>query len=241
MDLKEEGLIAGPLDRHWYYASKFAALKRMIADGEPLGTRHRSVLDVGAGSGFFSRQLLAAGLCDRAVCVDPGYESERDETEAGRPITFRRDVAASDSDLVLMMDVLEHVPDDEALVRLYRAKVAPGAVFVVTVPAFQFLWSGHDVYLEHYRRYTLSGIEAVLDRAGLVVERGCYVFGLLFPLVATMRLGARLLPARPPGSAMGDPAPPIAAALKAIMAVERPVMLYNRLAGVTAMVRARAP
>ena len=193
------------------------------------------------GSGFFFRRLLATGLCHRAVCVDPGYDSEYDGTEAGRPIAFRREVMQSDSDLVLMMDVLEHVPDDEALVRLYRAKVAPGTVFVVTVPAFQFLWSGHDVFLEHYRRYTLRGIEAVLDRAGLVVERGCYVFGMLFPLVAAMRLGQRLLPQRPARSAMGDPSPPVSAVLKAIMAAERSFLLRNRIAGVTAMVRARVP
>ena len=241
MDLKEEGLIAGPLERHWYYASKFAALKRIIADSSTSYGRPYSVLDVGAGSGFFSRQLLRAGLCGHAVCVDPGYESERDEVESGRSLAFRREVTTSDSNLVLMMDVLEHVPDDVALVDLYRSKVAPRTAFVVTVPAFQFLWSGHDVFLEHYRRYTLRGIEAVLRRAGLVVERGCYVFGFLFPAVTVMRFGQRLLPARPARSAMGEPALPISALLKTIMAIERPVMLHNRLAGVTAVVRARVP
>ncbi len=58
-----------------------------------------------------------------------------------------------------MMDVIEHVEDDVGLVRGYVDKVAGGTRFIVTVPALMWLWSGHDVFLEHYRRYTLTSIE----------------------------------------------------------------------------------
>ena len=54
-----------------------------------------------------------------------------------------------------MMDVLEHVSDDVGLVREYAKRAKPGTRFVVSVPAFMWLWSGHDVFLEHHRRYTL--------------------------------------------------------------------------------------
>jgi hypothetical protein len=57
------------------------------------------------------------------------------------------------------MDVIEHVEDDVGLVREYANKVAPGTRFITTVPAFMWLWSGHDVFLEYFRRYTLRGSE----------------------------------------------------------------------------------
>ena len=77
------------------------------------------------------------------------------------------------------------------LVRHYATKVPSGAHFLVTVPAFRFLWSGHDVFLEHKRRYTLAEIEQTMRDAGLEVVRGAYYFGLVFPLAAAVRLATR--------------------------------------------------
>ena len=150
MDLKEEDILGSDIGRHWYYQSKAAALRRMVG-----GLRPQRLLDVGAGSGFFSRHLLANGA-QSALCVDVGYERTWDETVGGKPVLYRRDCDATDCDLVLMMDVLEHVDNDAGLVSHYATKVPAGAHFLVTVPAFRFLWSGHDVFLEHKRRYTLA-------------------------------------------------------------------------------------
>ena len=83
-----------------------------------------------------------------------------------KPLLFRRSVDRSDVDLVHLMDVIEHVEDDVGLVREYVDKVAPGTRFIVTVPAFMWLWSGQDVLFEHFRRYTLAGIERVLRAVG---------------------------------------------------------------------------
>ena len=186
MDLKEEDILGADIGRHWYYRSKAAALRRMVG---PLGPRR--ILDVGAGSGFFSRHLLAEAGAQSALCVDIGYASDRDDNEDGKPVLYRRDTGPTDCDLVLMMDVLEHVDDDRGLVRHYAAKVPAGAFFLATVPAFRFLWSGHDVFLEHKRRYRLGEIEAAMRDAGLDVVRGAYYFGFVFPLAAAVRLATR--------------------------------------------------
>ena len=115
--------------------------------------------------------LLAppAGRDRRAIRALRRYRlsSERDDSVAGKPVLYRRDTGPTDCDLVLMMDVLEHVDDDRGLLRHYAAKVPPGAHFLVTVPAFAFLWSGHDVFLEHKRRYRLVEIEAAMRDAGI--------------------------------------------------------------------------
>ncbi|MEJ0047979.1 MAG: hypothetical protein WDN04_19050 [Rhodospirillales bacterium] len=56
------------------------------------------------------------------------------------------------------------------------------------MPAFQFMWSAHDVFLEHRRRYTLNRLEEVVRRAGLRPVVGCYYYGLTLPLAAAARL-----------------------------------------------------
>lgn len=233
MDLKEELLLGDSAPRHWYYRAKLSALRRLIAGGN-----HASLLDVGAGTGFFARSLLECGDVGQATCVDPGYPEDRDETVQGRKLSFRRRADQEQADLVLMMDVIEHVADDVGLVREYVAAARPGARFVVSVPAFMWLWSGHDVFLEHHRRYTLPQVEQVLRNADLTVERGCYFYGALLPLAAATRLAKRLAGRDRPESQMSSVPAPANALLGMVCSAELPLMKANRIAGLTAFVTA---
>jgi 2-polyprenyl-3-methyl-5-hydroxy-6-metoxy-1,4-benzoquinol methylase len=233
MDLKEEDILGSDIGRHWYYQSKAAALRRMVG-----GLRPQRLLDVGAGSGFFSRHLLANGA-QSALCVDVGYERTWDEMVGGKPVLYRRDCDATDCDLVLMMDVLEHVDNDAGLVSHYATKVPSGAHFLVTVPAFRFLWSGHDVFLEHKRRYTLAEIEQTMRTAGLDVVRGAYFFGAVFPLAAAIRLATRNDPT--PRSTLKKHDALTNGLLAAACAMELPLFPINRLAGLSAFVLAKKP
>ena len=235
MDIKEAGLIKGRIADHWYYRAKLAALYRLVSDLRPT-----SILDVGAGVGFFSYSLLAATSAGAALCVDSAYVEERDETQSGKHLHFRRSIERSDADLVLLMDVIEHVADDAALLREYVAKVRSGTRFIISAPAFMALWSGHDVFLEHVRRYTLSGVENVVRASGLTVELGCYFYAPLLPLAAVSRGLDRLrrrdrVPAR---SQMREFSPVLNTALWSVCRAELPVFKANRLAGLTVFVRA---
>ena len=234
MDLKEEDILGADIGRHWYYRSKAAALRRMVG-----GLGPRRILDIGAGSGFFSRHLLAEAGAQSALCVDIGYASDRDDSEGGKPVLYRRDTGPTDCDLVLMMDVLEHVDNDVGLTRHYATKVPSGAHFLVTVPAFRFLWSGHDVFLEHKRRYRLSEIEAAMVGAGLQVVRGAYYFGFVFPLAAAVRLATRNT--TEPRSSLKKHGALANGFLTTVCAAELPLFPVNRLAGLSAFVLARKP
>ena len=234
MDLKEEDILGADIGRHWYYRAKAAALHSAVASLHP-----RHILDIGAGSGFFSRHLLERTDAAAALCVDTGYPADRDDSCRGKPVRFRRTTGATDCDLVLMMDVLEHVDDDCGLVADYAAKVSAGAHFLVTVPAFRFLWSGHDVFLEHKRRYRLGEIEAVLRAAGLQIVRGSYYFGFVFPLAAAVRLASRR--AGEPRSSLKRHGALTNATLGVACAAELPLFPINRLAGLSAFVLARKP
>tara|TARA_B110000037_G_scaffold219315_2_gene284255 strand:- start:760 stop:1383 length:624 start_codon:yes stop_codon:yes gene_type:complete len=149
--------------------------------------------DIGAGSGIFSKQLLEEGLSERAVCVDPNYDEEREEFHEGKSIQFVKSIPKTTQPIILMMDVLEHVPDDLALLKEYVDTMDKGGHVFITVPAFQFMWSGHDVFLEHYRRYTIEMVESVVKKAGLTPVKSRYFFGSLFPAVFAIRLVKKLL------------------------------------------------
>lgn len=238
MDLKETDILGEHICDHWYYRSKRAAMQKFLGEIRPT-----SILDVGAGSGFFSRALLDRTGATTAWCVDISYPQDSDELAGSKPIHFRRSVEQLDTDLVLLMDVLEHVDDDVGLLADYVGKVPSGSHFLISVPAFQFLWSDHDIFLEHKRRYRLHEIEAVAQKAGLEVLRGSYYFGAVFPIAASLRLleRGRGHAERQPRSQLKRHSPMVNAMLNALSAVELPALAFNRFAGLTAFCLARKP
>jgi SAM-dependent methyltransferase len=236
LDLKEAQILGEDIDRHWYYRAKAAAITRLAGE-----LRGAVILDVGAGSGVFSRYLLRHTDAAEAWCVDTSYDEDRDVLEAGKPLHYRRHLDAVDATLVLLTDVLEHVDDDAGLLARYVAAVPPGATFLLSVPAFRFLWSGHDVFLEHKRRYTLAELVEVVRRGGLAVERRAYYFGFVFPIAVAFRMAGRLLGRRgaAPRSQLRRHGHLVNAALAALCGAELPLFPFNRIAGLSAFCTAR--
>jgi len=238
MDLKEEEILGDQVDAHWYYKAKAAALLKDCVGLKPI-----SILDIGAGSGFFSRQLLAHTDAARATCVDIGYAQDRDEQWCGKPLLFRRTISTSDADLVLAMDVIEHVSNDAALMRPYVDLVPPGARFIFSVPAFRFLWSGPDVFLGHHRRYTLAELERSIATFGLSLDWSHYYYGLVFPLAAATRVLERVRSGQSsePKSQLRRHGAVVNATLSALCAAERPLMRTNKLGGLTVFAGCHKP
>lgn len=239
MDLKEENAIGGDPKNHWYYISKARAIKSLIGP-EPVA----SLLDVGAGSGVFSRILVEDGAAGKATCVDPNYAEEWIGARRADRIAYRRSVETVDAPLVLMIDVIEHVDDDVALIADYAKRAKAGTRFVISVPAFDFLWSSHDEFLEHRRRYTLETLTAAVEGAGLEVNAARYFFGMLFPAVAALRLADRALKGDKEATQSALKAAPdwLNKTLVAIHDVERAALFpVNKIAGVTAFCLATKP
>ncbi|MFN3260848.1 MAG: class I SAM-dependent methyltransferase [Pikeienuella sp.] len=230
MDLKERNALGDSADTHWYYTSK----ARMVA--RKLTPRPKEILDVGAGLGWFSRWFLDNGYGQRAVCVDPGYDEEREETlGGGRSVAYVKGVESYGSDLVLLMDVLEHVDDDVGLLKEYWDKAPKGATFVITVPAFEFLWSAHDDYLDHRRRYTCARLARTIRAVGAEPEELHYYFGAIFPIAVAVRLLKR--GSKADSSDMKPVPAPLNAVLKAVCGVEALFCRWNRIAGLSVVAR----
>lgn len=234
MDLKEEKAIGGDPSAHWYYIAKGRAIKSLLGE-KPIET----LLDVGAGSGVFSKMLTDEGRARRAVCVDPNYEDEFIGRRRSDNIDYVRSVDQMEADTVLMIDVIEHVDDDAGLIRQYAERAAAGTRFLISAPAFQFLWSSHDEFLEHRRRYTLETLKQAAEAAGLRPVKQRYFFGLLFPAAAAVRM----FEGKKPAASGLKPAPSwLNQSLVAACDLERAVFFpFNRLAGVTAFCLAEKP
>src|SRR5262245_2267962 len=112
MDLKESAILGSDAAKHWYYLSKAAARRKYI---DPLNTQN--IVDVGAGSGLFIRQRLQHTSAECGTSIDSGYATDWDESHCGKPLKCRRTLKSADSDLVLLMDVIEHVDGDVDLIR----------------------------------------------------------------------------------------------------------------------------
>ncbi|HCT30817.1 MAG TPA: methyltransferase [Bacteroidales bacterium] len=238
MDLKESGILnSKTLYQHWYYRAKSKALLAIIENITPI-----KILDIGAGSSIFSKILLDMSNATKAICVDISYSKEYTEQYNNKHIEYLKSYGAVDADLVLMMDILEHILDDALFLRDCCSKLRSGTFIVVAVPAFPFLWSDHDIFLEHKRRYTLVQLEQLLISNGLTLIKSTYFFGTIFPLAALIRLGRRFFkPASLPCSDLKNVHPLINKLLTTICSVEIPLIPYNRFFGLTAFCLVKKP
>lgn len=228
MDIKEIDILGPDIGNHWYYNARAMALSRYIGKIIP-----STIIDIGAGSGFFSEYLLQHNMGKEAWCVDIGYENDFD-VSGKYNIHFRRHIDKLDADLVILMDVLEHVDNDVALLKEYLNKVPNNCRFIITVPAFNFLWSSHDDFLKHKRRYTLNQLEDVVKKSGLNVKQSSYFLALVFPIAASIRLAEKVFKgSKGARSQLRKHNPVVNAFLKILCHAELPFMKINRLAGLT--------
>jgi SAM-dependent methyltransferase len=192
VDLKE--LYGGASRRHPWETARVRHFLRLLERNGALATSRR-VLDVGAGDGFFARALVERlGAGAGVVCFDAHYADEHLRQLAangdGRRVTFARTEPEDEFDLVLLLDVVEHVPDDHAFLSgIVRRRLGAGGMALVSVPAWETLYTRHDVALGHFRRYRPEQLQGLVEAAGLEVIDVGNLFHSLLPVRALQKLG----------------------------------------------------
>ena len=92
-------------------------------------------------------------------------------------------------DVILALDVIEHIQDDWEAVRAIERALRPGGVAIITVPAYQWLWGVQDDVAHHFRRYTMTGLTSIVKRSGdLTIIHKTYFNTFLFPPIAVVRM-----------------------------------------------------
>lgn len=180
---------------HWWFKARRKIVGDMLDDQAPSPNSSRSILDIGCGTGanihLLSRFGIVTGVdyFDEALafCRENGFDNVRKD-DAHKLSTFEDNSV----DLVAALDVLEHVDDGQALTAIGRI-LKPGGHVVATVPAFKYLWSGHDDVAHHLRRYRKNELRIKFEGAGFRIQKLTYFNTLLFAPVALSRLLKRVL------------------------------------------------
>jgi SAM-dependent methyltransferase len=175
-------------DRHWWYRGRREVLERVLA-GLSLPARAR-ILDAGCGSGRNMVEFARHGIVTGVELSDTSVRLAR-ERGVGQVVegsVLEMPFEADSFDLATSLDVIEHLEDDLAALRELRRVVAPGGALLVTVPAYQWLWSGHDEVNHHFRRYTRRSLQAAAEQAGWRQMRTTYFNSLLLPAAILLRV-----------------------------------------------------
>jgi SAM-dependent methyltransferase len=175
-------------DRHWWYRGRRVVLERVIDDLR-LPARAR-ILDAGCGSGRnmveLARHGAVTGIELSETSVALARERGMGEVIAGSVLEMPFE--ADSFDLAVSLDVIEHLQDDIGALRELRRAVTPGGALLVTVPAYQWLWSGHDEVNHHFRRYTRRSLQRAGEQAGWQQVRTTYFNSLLLPAAIMLRV-----------------------------------------------------
>lgn len=179
-------------DRHWWFVGR----RRIVAT---LLQRlrlpsHAEILEAGCGTGGNLAMLNQFG---RVSALEPDMDALTHAMHKAH-VNLRQGslpdaipFAPTSFDLVVALDVLEHVEQDEAALKSLHRMLKPGGQLVITVPAYQWLWSAHDTVHHHKRRYTRYALKKKIKAAGFTLSHAGYINLILFPLVAMLRLCER--------------------------------------------------
>lgn len=173
-------------EKYWWWVGRREVVKGIL---NKLNLNCATILDAGCGTGINLRYLGDYG----AVI---GLDLSRDALNFCR-VRGNKNIIWADAerlpfkdgafDLIAALDLLEHLDDNKALANFYRV-LKPNGFLVLTVPAFNFMWSKHDEALHHKRRYNKGQLRDTLESNGFTVERICYWNFFLFLPIVAMRL-----------------------------------------------------
>jgi 2-polyprenyl-3-methyl-5-hydroxy-6-metoxy-1,4-benzoquinol methylase len=191
--------------------------------------RGLKILDIGGACSILSSDMRKLG---QVTVIEPDSETVKIAKELFA-IDIRYGKLPNDIpveglyDVVTLLDVLEHIDDDKEAIKSVWKLLRPGGLFLCTVPAFQWLWSSHDVALHHKRRYHCKGLFNLLQAAGFEIKRFSYYTSLFFPITVLHRLARKVIPPEKPGTYSAPiQSVFINSLLCAIMSIERFALRY---------------
>ena len=177
---------------YWWFVGRRAIIKAILGKHLLGGNKKLNILDFGSGTGgnfpLLSQfgEVLGVEVSKHAINLskDNFKDFKVYRIRLNEPCPF----AERSFDLIALLDVLEHVENDQKLILELKPLLKKGGMFLLTVPAYQWLWSAHDEVLGHFRRYSRSDIKEKLVDLGLRIKYSTYIISSVWPIVVIYRL-----------------------------------------------------
>lgn len=175
---------------YWWYVGRRSiieeVLKKYVA-----GFSYNYLLDLGCGTGI--NFDIFKKFANHVVGIDNSSEALYYAHQRGFATTrlaniAKLDYADSSIGIITILDVLEHLPNEETVLREVSRILGPEGLLIITVPAYQFLWSEHDIALYHERRYTAGSIRSILEKNNFQIIKLSYIISFLLPLIISYRV-----------------------------------------------------
>lgn len=179
---------------HWWYRVRRAIVHNLLTFFTIDRKHPLRILDIGCGMGALLKEMEEFGEVE-GVDISPraiAYCKERGFSAVSVGSADALPYANDTFDVVVILDVLEHLKDDIKGAQEVARVLKAGGVAIIAVPAFMFLWGITDELSQHYRRYTRKEIVQCIQTSGLSVWRATYFNTFLFPAIASVRLFVRL-------------------------------------------------
>lgn len=180
-------------DFYWWHAGRLVIIDKLLqkyALKKPL-----NILNIGSGTGGNNLMLEKYGSVRG---IDKSEEAAAHAKKRGYETTIADATSIpfleNSFDIAVALDVLEHIQDESEALKEWLRVLRPGGKLIISVPAYQWLWSFHDEALHHFRRYTASGLNRTLNLAGFKVLKRTYAIVFSLPIIVTYRLLRSVFP-----------------------------------------------
>ncbi len=176
-------------DSHWWFLGRRKIIEKILKYFYN-NKKKNYILEIGCGSGG---NLLMLSRYGQVYGIEPDKESR--EYAKARNVGVIKDGTLPDNipykkkfDLIFLLDVIEHLDDDEKALKSLQKYLKTDGKIIITVPAYQFLWSSHDEVNFHKRRYKLKKLTTKLKNNGYQILYSSYFNTFLFPIIAFIKI-----------------------------------------------------
>lgn len=172
-------------DNSWWFKYRAKVIQELASF---FYSKQKLTVDVGGGNGYTTSYLNEAGY--NMCLLEPSYQACLNGRRRGLPYVINGTVEDLSQlyDQFMLLDVIEHIEDDNQFLNIIHEKMNVGGLVLFTVPAFMSLWNREDVITGHYRRYTKKIFQELVEDHGFDILYENYFFSFLYIPIKVVRV-----------------------------------------------------
>jgi SAM-dependent methyltransferase len=181
---------------YWWFVGRRKIIMTLLEEYSKYPDKtNLKILDIGCGTGGTTKALTKFGdVCGSDYSLTAlKHARENGLDKLIKCSTLNLPFRPETFDTITILDVLEYIEDDLRALKEIRSSLKKDGIIFISVPAFQSLWSDHDVAVGHLRRYNTKSLIKVIRESGLQDLRTSYFISFLFPLLSVYRIITRRL------------------------------------------------